>query len=235
MKLSAVKDTFRLNCEAKPWFPYLYNRSDNYDTVLEGLPPVKDYCPGNMTEKEFKQFKAWYNGQSKNWGNIRFDLQKELREYCISDCTNLLHALVAFRKLFNDLSGFDNMAKSCTLTSGCLRIYKHRFMRPRTIGIIPPHGYGPFERQSNKGMKFVKWIAAAHGVEVKHRESGGEQQVEHADPLSGRKSTYKLDGYIEASQRQSPNFRECGVEGCVYCEQEPDQDVAIEFNGKFPH
>ncbi|KAH7703628.1 Protein C25F9.2 protein [Aphelenchoides avenae] len=235
MKLSAVKDTFRLECEAKPWFPYMYNRSENYNEVITGVPPIKDYCPGNMTEKELKQFKAWYGEQLRNWNNIRFDLKKELREYCMSDCNNLLHALVAFRKLFNDLSGFDNMAQSCTLTSGCLRIYKHRFVKRKTIGIIPPHGYGPFDRQSNKGMKFVKWVAEAHGVGVKHRDNGGEKRVEHTDPVRGKKSTYKLDGYIEAAQRQSPNFKECGVDGCVYCEQAPDKDVAIEFNGCYFH
>ncbi|KAH7676020.1 Protein C25F9.2 protein, partial [Aphelenchoides avenae] len=93
MKLSPVKDTFRLECEAKPWFPYLYNRSENYNEVKTGVPPIKGYCPGNMTEKELKQFKAWYGKQLRNWNNIRFDLKKELREYCISDCNNLLHAL----------------------------------------------------------------------------------------------------------------------------------------------
>uniref|UniRef100_A0A183CI54 DNA-directed DNA polymerase n=1 Tax=Globodera pallida TaxID=36090 RepID=A0A183CI54_GLOPA len=43
VKLEAMKATFNLDCEEKPFFPYYYNKKENYNTHLPHLPPMEDY------------------------------------------------------------------------------------------------------------------------------------------------------------------------------------------------
>jgi hypothetical protein len=46
--LDGLPKTFGLNCQAKLFFPHLFNIKDNYTKHLNGLPDQHYYIPGGM-------------------------------------------------------------------------------------------------------------------------------------------------------------------------------------------
>jgi hypothetical protein len=59
--LDALKDTFKLDTDPKPFFPYLWNAKVNYNTELDTLPPIETYSPDTMMPKKREKFIKWYN------------------------------------------------------------------------------------------------------------------------------------------------------------------------------
>ncbi|KAL3115476.1 hypothetical protein niasHT_016600 [Heterodera trifolii] len=59
--LADLKTTFNLDCEDKPFFPYAFNRRENYCIRLEKLPDQKMYEPGSMKADKYEKFKKWYS------------------------------------------------------------------------------------------------------------------------------------------------------------------------------
>lgn len=58
--LSALVSAYELDCVEKMFFPYLWNRPENYTTHLPHLPPKWTYQPDTMGESKRKLFDAWY-------------------------------------------------------------------------------------------------------------------------------------------------------------------------------
>jgi hypothetical protein len=228
MKLADCPKTFdlRRNGElilAKTFFPYRYNRAENYGVCRSGLPPPTDYIPEAMAKKEKKAFEAWYEVHK----NDSFDLCHELREYCCNDSLILLYALISFRDTFNALAdGADIFSLSCTITSACLRLFRHKFLKKNTLAIVPNHGYLSGRMQSSKALSYLKWFADAHNVRVQHRDTDeGEMEVPG--------TSWHVDGHIPVMERRKPDFRFCGRPNCSYCNDVDslERDTVIEFLG----
>lgn len=62
------------------YFPHLFNRRENWEYDGE-WPAVEYYQPQFMKSEDRERFFQWYNQQNGK----RFNLQKEIEEYCISD------------------------------------------------------------------------------------------------------------------------------------------------------
>jgi hypothetical protein len=208
---------------AKTFFPYRYNRAENYGVHRAGLPPPADYIPEGMSKKERKAFTEWYDAHQQQ----PFDLCAELGEYCSNDSLILLYALVNFRNTFNALAnGADIFALSCTITSACLRLFRHKFLKKNTLAIVPNNGYLGGRMQSAKALFFLKWFADAHNVCVQHRDTNeGEMEVPG--------TAWHVDGYIPVAERRKPEFRRCGRPDCTYCNDADsmEKDTVIEFLG----
>ena len=58
--LDSLKDTFGLDCDPKPFFPYLWNSKKNKWSELETLPPISTYIPDSMMPKKRAKFIKWY-------------------------------------------------------------------------------------------------------------------------------------------------------------------------------
>ena len=80
VKLSALKKTFNLSCENKLYFPFLYNKKENYNIKLNKLPPIETYCPDSMTTENRINLIKWYYSHE----NEPFCLLDKLKEYCTS-------------------------------------------------------------------------------------------------------------------------------------------------------
>ncbi|KAH7706669.1 hypothetical protein AAVH_26108 [Aphelenchoides avenae] len=157
-KLATLPKTFNFSVKPKPFFPYRANHEGNYEPG--DFPPASDFCPDSMTRAERGEFMPWYDktrAEYKRTGR-KYNMKQELYDYCVNDSEILLHALVEFRNLFNGLAGFDIFYQSCTFTGGCLRLFKQKFMKENSLAIFPPTGYGLAQRQSTKGMKYVKCL-----------------------------------------------------------------------------
>lgn len=241
MKLDECPKTFDLKrfgkkMEGKSWFPYLYNRAENYGLRHHGLPPPDDYLIKTKTKAQREAFFKWYNEHKHE----EFDLCEKLDEYCSNDTLILLYAVLKWRDIFNQLAkGADVFANCCTITGACMRLFRCRFLKKDTLAIVPNHGYLGGRKQSGKALKYLKWFAETHNVKMQHRDTDeGEHVVPRSThPIPGttpqQYGSYLLDGYIPVSERLKPDFKECGIDNCLYCYDPAalERDTAIEFHG----
>lgn len=225
MKLDNAVTTFDLKgIDNKSHFPYKFNREENYDVVLPHLPPKEDYIPSRLSKEERKKFDTWYDANFET----EFNLRQVIKEYCESDSLILLHALVTFRHLFNDIAGADLFIRGITITSLCLRLFKYKYLKRDHIPIVPTGGYGRADRQSRIALQWLKWLAHSHGVGIRHRDSEeGEERI----------GEFRVDGYIKLEDIRSPAFHPCKTfhdkYRCFLCafKEYADRDLVVEFHG----
>ena len=81
-------------------------------------------------------------------------------------------------------------------------------MQSERIGIIPPHGYRPEQKQSIKALHWLKYISKRYDVNIQHAFNGGEKH-----------RTFKVDGYREttSSEKIAYEFHGCFWHGCPKC------------------
>ena len=80
-------------------------------------------------------------------------MRKEKHDYCESDVMILRQASMKFRDLFKRETTVDPLTESVTIASACNRVFRKNFLKPNTIGIIPPGGYRRHEKQSAIAIK----------------------------------------------------------------------------------
>uniref|UniRef100_A0A914HZ65 DNA-directed DNA polymerase n=1 Tax=Globodera rostochiensis TaxID=31243 RepID=A0A914HZ65_GLORO len=207
VKLEAMKATFNLDCEEKPFFPYYYNKKENYNRHLPHLPPMEDYSPGSMKKEKFDKFEKWYNENKET----PFYLPEELKNYCRNDTEILLKSIVEFRRiLVKDITGgFDPLPRSCTNAGVAMSIFKAMFLQEEELSIVPERGYERCDRASVIAIKYLEWRSKRDNVDIKHAGNGREEQV----------GKYKLDGYIENGGGRSKciEVMGCFIHGCLKC------------------
>jgi hypothetical protein len=134
VKLKDLKQTFNLMAENKLYFPYLFNKRENYNNKLDRLPPMDDYLPDGMNLADRKEFIEWY---FKNQ-NTPFYLPEKLYEYGSNDTEILLEAIIEMRKILLQITGgFDVFEKSSTIAGISMNIFKSKFLINNTIAIVP--------------------------------------------------------------------------------------------------
>jgi hypothetical protein len=57
--LDSLKDTFGMECNPKPFFPYLFNTKTNMWKKLSTLPPMETYIPDSMMPNKREKFIKW--------------------------------------------------------------------------------------------------------------------------------------------------------------------------------
>ncbi len=66
-----------------------------------------------------------------------------------------------------------------------MHVFKKKFLKPKTIAIIPPGGHNRREIQSNMALRWLMYISESQGVNIQHARSRGEKKIRG----------YKVDGY----------------------------------------
>ena len=209
--LSELPKMFGLEELKKGYFPHLFNRKENQSVELNHLPDVRYYNPDAMKLKDRKAFFMWYETNYRQ----RFDFQRELLSYCRSDVDILRRACLTFRQLFLEMTsgdvhgGIDPFQKCITIASACNLVFRTKFLRPDTIGIIPAQGYRQEEKHSIKAMQWIKYLSTTKGVHIQHARNGGEKEIGH----------YKVDGYYENEngQKYVLEFNGKFWHGCLHC------------------
>ena len=227
MPLSQFTKAFGLEgIDEKMYFPYLYCREENFDTILNHLPPIEDYTPDSKKPKDREKLLKWYHQHQNN----HFNLKEKLAEYCMSDVEILMHGLLKMREEFlaitkceptveeeallgesdeeigeKNYAGYDILLQATTIASAAMQIYSLKYMKPDTVGIVPENCYNTFnDNQSEMALRFLKYIEETTGENIQTAESPeGEYVVPGTE--------YKLDGYIKANEGQP--------------------DIALEFHG----
>ncbi|KAL3113861.1 hypothetical protein niasHT_017457 [Heterodera trifolii] len=212
IRLEEMPKTFSLNCADKPFFPYAFNRRENYNVHLQHLPDKEDYCPGSMKRDKYEKFVKWYNENK----NTPFYLPDELKMYCRNDTEILLAAVVQFRQiLMRDITeGFDVLPLSATIASVCMTIFKGKFLNEKELAIVPEGGYERNDRASVFAIKYLDWRSKRDGVRIQHAGNG----------LEKRWRQFKLDGWI-AEQNKCIEVLGCYWHGCESCFKPDDELV----------
>jgi hypothetical protein len=189
--LAKLPATLGLSIEDKGWFPYLFNQRRNLHLQLDNLPDKRFYAPFAMKPDRALDFYHFYyvNAVLKR---TPFCLKDALVEYCLQDVRILAHAIVKFRRMFLDITHDDVIENTMTAAGACMRYYCSAFLKEgqRDIAIIPENGYAKMTRQSQKALKFIKWLAHKRQLPIQHRDS---VRGEH------RYREYLLDGYVDSS------------------------------------
>jgi len=101
-----------------------------------------------MNESERKEFMAWYDTLKDKV----FDNRHLLHKYCQDDVTVLRQACQIFRSDFIEVENVDVFLESCTIASACNEVFRKRFLKPETIGLIPSGGYSCNRNYSKKAL-----------------------------------------------------------------------------------
>ena len=208
MPLAKFPKTFGLKEMKKGYFPHLFNTKANEG--YRGPIPSKDYFdPEGMKEIDAKkQFENWHAEQR----GIEYDLEAEMLAYCHSDVDILMNGCMTFRRSFIEASGIDPLKDDVTIAGACSRVYRTRFLPCNTIALIPPQGYTPNHKHSMKAMCWLKWIARAKGINIRHALNGGEIRI----------GNYLADGLHEQTVYE---FYGCLWHGCPTCFRRRDLAV----------
>lgn len=193
MALSKIPKAFNLSKLAKGYFPHLFNNEENQQTILDCLPDIKYYNPGGMMPEDREKFISWYYEHK----NDTFDFEKEITKYCRSDVDILRRGCLKFRNIFMQMTtrndeGIDPFAHCITIASACNLVFRKLFLEEKSIGIIPPQGYRPKDKQSVKAMQWMKYHAHQTNVEIQHAGNEGEKIIRQ----------YKVDGYYEIGKQK---------------------------------
>ncbi|GLV46260.1 hypothetical protein CBL_12337 [Carabus blaptoides fortunei] len=84
-------------------------------------------------------------------------MSAEIVEYCVSDVDILRRACVKFRKAFINDRGVCPFTEAVTIASACSKVFRRRFLKPRTIGLIPSGGYRMRDTQSRVALEWLIW------------------------------------------------------------------------------
>ena len=201
MPLSAFPKTFGLSELKKGYFPHFFNTEENQDYVGP-MPPMDMYGPDMMKRESRDEFVNWYHHQVTT--HAVFDFRKEIMEYCRSDVDILRRCCLKFRTLFQKECGLDPFLHSFTIASACNKVYRHRFLKPNTIGIVPLGGYRVKIRQSNMAFRWLHYLEKIHQIQIEHGRSSGERNV----------CGYYVDGFYNNTVYE---FHGCLYHGCVKC------------------
>jgi hypothetical protein len=123
-------------------------------------------------------------------------LREALAEYCENDTLILMEALMAMRKIMLSITdGYDVITKAMSVAGVAMTVYRHCFLKPKTIYIVPERGYERHDKASDVAIKLMEWRAKQWQVEIQHAGNGREYEIE----LKGKR--YKVGGYIKQQNR----------------------------------
>jgi G:T-mismatch repair DNA endonuclease (very short patch repair protein) len=208
MPLRKLSEAFGLSV-SKSWFPHYFNTKANLDYVGP-MPDIKYFGADEMSEGERKDFLAWYDEQK---GKV-FDNRHVLEQYCHDDVTVLRQACQIFRREFIEIGNIEVFLESVTIASACNKVLRKKFLKPETVGLIPPGGYSANQRYSKKALMWLLHMEQTDDCQIRHARNGREYRPPEL-------SQYSVDGYC-AETRTVYEFL-----GCYYheCTCQPFRDV----------
>jgi len=79
---------------------------------------------------------SWYAEQKVKV----FDNRHVFEQYCQDDVTILRQACRVFRRDFIETGNIEVFLEALTIESACNKVLRKKFLKPETIGLIPPGG-----------------------------------------------------------------------------------------------
>ena len=154
MPLSAFPKTFGLTELCKGYFPHKFNQPGDYYQNYVGILPSRDhYMPETMSPEDRQAFETWHQEQREK--GVVFNFKEELTAYCESDVRLLKQGCLTFKRLFEDLTGF-NPFEHVTISSACNRDLRRNRMIPNSIASEPVRG--SWKNKINQSLPALHWL-----------------------------------------------------------------------------
>jgi hypothetical protein len=199
--LSGLPKMFGLKNDCKGHFPHFFNIRENQNYIGKWPLPY-EYGAQYLAPKDQSKFYEWYETVKDGI----FDFRQEIRKYCLNDVEILRNACNVFRKLFMETCDIDPFT-CITIASACLATYKHKYMKPNSIGILPVQGYNQ-RKSSRKAVVWLEWIMDQEDIIIRHDRNNefGEKCI----------NGIAVDGYCEETNTIY-EFDGCYWHGCPNC------------------
>ena len=209
LPLSSLPKAYGFEDVSKGYFPHLFNTEENKNYVGP-MPEIESYGPDTMKSAEREKFVQWYDEMVAK--NYKFDFQKELVDYCKQDVAILRKACLLFR------DGFIQQCETCpftectTIASTCMRVFRKKYLKENTIGVIPRNGYRMADRQSLKALKWICWMEKVLNRKIQSAFRGREVRLPEG---------WKVDGVCSSREGKQQtiilNFHGDYWHGCPQC------------------
>ena len=226
MPLSAFPATFGLTELCKGYFPHKFNLpGDRYQNYVGILPSLDYYMPETKSPEDRQALETWHQEQRAK--NVVFD-------FCESDVRLLKQVCLTFKRLFEDLTGF-NPFDHITIASACNRDLRMNRMIPYSIASEPTRGWRNKINQSTPALHWLTWcdhqlrqralqdlnpdddhdlLANAYPDHPSRRQY--VQHVRNAGEYNIPGTNFKVDGYCPDT-RTVYGFQGCFTHGCLTC------------------
>ena len=170
LPLSKFQETFNLPPQLKKgYFPHMFNVDENAQYVGD-IPDVHFFMPEDMATENREKFLAWHQEQR----GILYDFDKELVEYCISDCKILMQACEKFQDTMLRIGKVCCFSENVTIAGMCNLVFRRNYLPANTIAIIPSNGYRWNDKQSLIAIKFLLAEELRLGINIQHAGRAGE-------------------------------------------------------------
>lgn len=190
MGLDKLAKTFGLDTTefSKGTFPHLFNRAENFE-YKGPVPDLKYYAPDSLLPEKREKLIEWHNSMRES--DYLFDFKREILKYYKQDVNILRESCLRFRSIFLEETDTDPF-QYITIAATVMSIYRHKFLKPNTIAIVPKHLYRGIEKMYSKdSIRWLEFVAYVNKTEIKHAENSGEHVIR--DEEHGKK--YFVDGY----------------------------------------
>ena len=226
MPLSAFPKTFGLTELCKGYFPHKFNLPHDYYQNYVGILPSRDYyMPESMPLEGRQAFETWHQEQRDQ--GVVFHFQQELLAYCSSDVRLLKQGCLTFKRMFEDLTGF-NPFDHVTIASACNRDLRMNRMIPNSIA-SEPAGHKGWRNNINQSIPALQWLTWCDH-QLRQRAL---QDLNPNDLLASANPEPHHHQYIQ-HVRNEGEYKIPGTKIYVdgYC---PDTHTVYEFQGCFTH
>ena len=156
ISLKSMPKSFDLTCK-KGNYLHFSNTAQNLD-YSGPYPEPKFYGADYMSGDERAQFLEWYYEQKDKMVSNK----QELLAYCMGDINIMRQACCAFRNLVSKFVNIDPFRQAITISSICNEVFRTKFLKPDSVGIILRAGYRMGDRQTVEALQSLAYISRTH-------------------------------------------------------------------------
>ncbi|XP_074648785.1 uncharacterized protein LOC141904126 [Tubulanus polymorphus] len=110
-------------------------------------------------------------------------------------------------------------SESITIASAFNVALRTNFLKPKTIGLIPPGGYKPNAKFSKMAINWLKWVSTTNDIRVQHALNGGEC-FKNPDLISPVRPDRKFGELYQATLEKTSKIRALGYNLVEFWEHE---------------
>jgi hypothetical protein len=105
---------------------------------------------------------------------IVFNCRRVLEKHCQYDFPVLRQACRIFRWVLMEIENIDVFLEAVTTTSACYKVFRKKFLKPETIGLIPTGCYTANSRYSKKALMWLLHMEQMDGCHIQHSRNERE-------------------------------------------------------------
>jgi len=190
MPLRKLPEAFGLQA-SKSWSPHYFNTKANLDHVGP-IPDIKYYGADKMSEGERREFMAWYNKEKVKV----FDNRHVLEQYCQDDVTVLRQACRVFKRKILQIGDIEVFFEVLTISWACNKVLRKKFLKPETIGLIPPGGYSANRRYSKKALMWLLHMERTDRCHIRHARKGANIDLQNCHITAWTVTVPRLEPFM---------------------------------------